>query len=69
VSTEGSPLFSGDEPPVADDEPPDAELSATGDDETVALPGPVSSANATAGMDAIAAPIPKATASAPTDPT
>jgi hypothetical protein len=50
------------------EEPPDAELSAT-DDETVELPGPVSSANATAGMDAIAAPTPKATASAPTDPT
>jgi len=54
-----------EEPPDA--EPPDAE--PPDDDEPVEPPEPVSSANATAGMDAIAAPTPKATASAPTRPT
>jgi hypothetical protein len=60
-------------------EPPDADPPATGDDpgpdeelEEIAFvepPEPVVSANAIAGIDAIAAPTPKATARAPTRPT
>jgi len=57
----------GEEPP--DDAPVEDNEEDPDDDEPVEPFEPVVSANATADIDAIAAPTPRATASAPTRPT